>query len=164
MVGRTGDPGASLASRRVVATYDSYEGAQTAVDDLSDQGFPVERVAIVGRGLRWVEQVTGRLNRVGAAVEGALSGAFAGTVVGFLLGLFVVDDTDAIALLLFGLAIGAVFGAVWGLLSHWATGGRRDFTSVPSIVADDYDVVADGEVAAEAERRLATSARSRRVT
>jgi hypothetical protein len=159
-----GQEGGALESRRVVATYDAYEDAQTAVDELSDQGFPVERVAIVGRDLRWVEQVTGRLNLLGAAVEGALAGAFAGTVVGFLLGLFVVDDTDAIALLLFGLAVGAVFGALWGLLSHWATGGRRDFTSVPSIVADSYDVVADSEVATEAERLLATSSRSRPVT
>jgi hypothetical protein len=31
--------------RRAVAAYDSYDEAQRAVDRLSDQGFPVEKVA-----------------------------------------------------------------------------------------------------------------------
>ena len=35
----------------------SYEAAEHAVDWLSDQGFPVEHVRIVGTGLRYVEQV-----------------------------------------------------------------------------------------------------------
>jgi hypothetical protein len=44
-----------------VASYSSYEEAQTAVDRLSDDGFPVENLDIVGSGLRLVERVTGRL-------------------------------------------------------------------------------------------------------
>ena len=43
--------------RRTVASYDDYAEAERAVDYLSDHGFPVERVAIVGHGLRYVEQV-----------------------------------------------------------------------------------------------------------
>ena len=41
-----------------VATYGSYGEAERAVDFLSDKGFPVERVAIVGAGLKTVERVT----------------------------------------------------------------------------------------------------------
>ena len=48
--------------RRVVASYESYAEAQAAVDALSDQRFPVERLSIVGSDLRIVEQITGRLN------------------------------------------------------------------------------------------------------
>ena len=48
-------------SRRVIATFDNYAGAEQAVDYLSDQKFAVERVAIVGRELTLVEQVTGRV-------------------------------------------------------------------------------------------------------
>jgi Heat induced stress protein YflT domain len=43
-----------------VASYDSYEEAQDAVDRLSDEGFPVENLDIVGSGLHSVERVTGR--------------------------------------------------------------------------------------------------------
>ncbi len=45
----------SGSARRTVATYATYAEAQRAVDYLSDQQFPVERVAIVAEGLRFVE-------------------------------------------------------------------------------------------------------------
>ena len=45
-------------SRLAIATFRSYEEAERAVDYLSDHGFPVERSAIVGRDLEYVEQVT----------------------------------------------------------------------------------------------------------
>ncbi len=44
--------------RRVIASYDSYAEAQRAVDYLSDNSFPVERLSIVAEDLRFVEQVT----------------------------------------------------------------------------------------------------------
>ena len=62
----------SQAARRVVASFERYEEAQRAVDYLSDEKFPVERVAIVGEGLRLVEQVTGRLTWWRATVKGVL--------------------------------------------------------------------------------------------
>lgn len=40
--------------RRTIAAYPSYAGAERAVDWLSDQGFAVEHLAIVGKGCaRW---------------------------------------------------------------------------------------------------------------
>ena len=40
--------------KRTVASYTDYRDAEKAVDWLSDQGFAVERSAIVGSGLaRW---------------------------------------------------------------------------------------------------------------
>ena len=36
--------------QRVVASYGNYAEAQRAVDYLSDNSFPVEKVTIVGRG------------------------------------------------------------------------------------------------------------------
>ena len=38
------------------ARFDDYESAQRAVDRLSDDGFPVEKLDIVGSGLRLVER------------------------------------------------------------------------------------------------------------
>ena len=48
-------------ARRTIASYPTYQEAERAVDHLSDQGFPVERVAIIGQDVRLVEQVTGRM-------------------------------------------------------------------------------------------------------
>jgi hypothetical protein len=42
-------------ARRPVTSVSRYEDATHAVDWLSDHDFPVERVSIVGTGLRYVE-------------------------------------------------------------------------------------------------------------
>jgi hypothetical protein len=62
-------------ARRTIATYASYQEAEQAVDLLSDERFPVNRVAIVGTGLRSVEQVVGRVTTGRAALTGAGQGA-----------------------------------------------------------------------------------------
>jgi uncharacterized membrane protein len=137
------------APRRPVASYDTYADAQRAVDRLSDEGFPVERVAIVGTGLRFVEQVTGRLTTGRAALMGALQGAVLGAIFGLLVGLiFAIDPNPAIPLLvLYGLVVGAITGALIGALVHAATGGERDFASVAGMQADRFEVMVDEEVA-----------------
>jgi hypothetical protein len=72
--------------KTTVATYGSYAEAERAVDFLSDREFPVERVAIVGTGLKTVEQVAGRLTTARAALAGAAQGAMIGLLFGLLLG------------------------------------------------------------------------------
>ena len=133
------------ASRRVVASFATYAEAERAVDQLADNKFPVERTAIVGSGLRLVEQVTGRMDYGKAALRGALSGAFVGVLIGWLFAAFNWFD-PVIAngwLVLDGLWFGAVVGALVGLLIHALSGGRRDFESIGSLRADRYDVVVD---------------------
>ena len=78
----------SEPARQVIATFDNYADAERAVDYLSDQRFEVNRVAIVGRDLEYVEQVLGRLNYGGAALRGAGSGALVGALIGWIFGLF----------------------------------------------------------------------------
>ena len=140
--------------RPVVGSYPTYEGAQRAVDFLSDNGFPVERTAIIGSDLRMVETVLGRLTRGRAALAGAGSRAWFGLLIGLLLSLFARGSSSALALLLSALAYGAGFGAVFGFIGHALTGGRRDFTSRSQIIAGRYDVVADPDVADEAKNML----------
>src|SRR5687767_6977583 len=122
----------SLPPRRVIASYTRYEEAQRAVDYLSDEKFPVERVAIIGEGLQLVEQVMGRLTWGKAALNGVLGGAITGLFLGWLLGLFNIIDplVSSVVLALWGLAFGVVIGAIMGVIGYAATGGRRDFTSV----------------------------------
>lgn len=136
-----------------VSTFDSYEAAQAAVDTLSDEGFPVENLDIVGSDLRLVERVTGRLTKGRAAAAGAASGAWFGLFIGLLVGLFTTGPVW-LGLILGGLLIGAAWGGVAGFVGHAATGGRRDFSSRKTLVAMRYDVIARGGTVDEARSVL----------
>ncbi|MEU5523564.1 general stress protein [Streptomyces sp. NPDC047860] len=142
--------------RRPVATYERYQEAEHAVDHLVDQGFPVDRVAIIGQDIRLVERVIGRMDYGRAALHGAATGALPGALIGWLFGL--VDWVDplvsALLVALYGLIFGALVGALFGLLLYAMQGGRRDFASVRSMEPSRYDVVVDEAVADEAERLL----------
>jgi hypothetical protein len=153
---------ASGNQRRTIAACDSYSEAERAVDYLSDNGFPVERVAIIGSDLKLVEQVTGRMNYGGAAWRGAVSGAFAGLLIGWLFALFnwFQPVLATFALVLWALVFGAVIGAIFGLLVHALSGGRRDFASVRAMAPSRYEVVADEDVADQAKSALATMRRA----
>ncbi|MCD0447259.1 hypothetical protein LO763_26955 [Glycomyces sp. A-F 0318] len=144
--------GAGGAGQIAVGSYGGYAEAERVVDYLSDRQFPVERIAIVGQGLRSVEQVTGRLTMWSAAGRSAVSGAVLGALFGWIFGLLGwVDPLIAgLLLALYGAVFGAVVGGVAGLVAHALTGGRRDFSSVGSLQANSYDVFVEAAYAAEA--------------
>ncbi len=146
---------ATSSSRRTIGTYTSYADAQKAVDYLSDNKFAVEKTAIVAEGLRFVEQVTGRLNWPRVIGNGASSGALTGVIIGLLLGLLFPPQPGALlSLVLTGLVIGIITGILFAVLGYAVTGGRRDFSSVGGMQAERYNVMADADVADEAERVL----------
>jgi hypothetical protein len=143
--------------RRTVASFTTYAEAERSVDHLSDQKFPVERVSIVARDLKLVEQVTGRRGYLEAALQGLASGALIGVLIGWLFGIFDWFEpiTSAFWLAIDGLWFGALVGALFGLLLHALSRGRRDFDSVAGLSADRYEILVDDEVADEAARLLA---------
>src|SRR3954468_20568177 len=130
------DPSTTTVSRpptmrRTVTSATSYRAAEDAVDRLSDQGFPVEHVQIVGTGLRYVEQVSGRLTTGRAALTGSGQGATLGLLWGLLFSLFFTTDAASfVGVLAFGVVVGVVFGGLAGAISHAMTSGRRDFDSI----------------------------------
>lgn len=138
----------------VVASYDTYAAAERAVDQLSDASFPVEQVKVVGRDLRLVERITGRVTIGRATAAGAGSGAWFGLFIGLLVGLFTTGP-EWLGLVIGGLVIGAVWGAVFGFVAHWALRGRRDFSSTSGIVAGRYDVTVSSAYAERAREVLA---------
>jgi hypothetical protein len=144
------------STRRTVASVGNYQDAERAVDWLSDQGFPVDRVSIVGTGLRYVEQVSGRLTTGRAALRGLGQGAWIGLFFGLLFTLFFDLSTGGFfGVLLYGIVTGALFGALWGAIFQWFLRGRRDFASVAQTRADLYEVQVDEGVADEAQRLIA---------
>jgi len=143
-----------VTGRPVLATYDAYVDAQKAVDTLSDNGFPVQNVAIVGVDVRLVESVIGRLTWGKAALSGMLSGAWFGVLIGLFVGLFSSTTGSVLPMVALGLLYGAAFGIVWGLVSHAMTGGKRDFVSRQQLQAARYDVLCEQAVIAEARRIL----------
>jgi hypothetical protein len=149
-------PVPSAPPRRSIASFQSYADAEQAVDALSDRGFPVERVAIVGRELELVEQVTGRLDYPRAALRGAAGGAVTGALIGWLFGLlsWITPLIGWLLLTVYGLIFGAIVGAVLGLLVHALQGGRRDFASATAMRPRTYELMVDDEVAADAVRTL----------
>lgn len=150
-----GAPTPLPVGRYALGSYPQYEQAQAVVDHLSDRGFPVEKVTIVGADLRLVEQVTGRLTRGKAAAAGAASTGWLGLLFGLFVGLFARSGNALLALALYGLLMGAVFGAVLGFAAHAATGGRRDFSSRKGLAATRYEVLVEPDLAQEAERLVA---------
>ncbi|SMC54950.1 general stress protein [Lentzea albidocapillata] len=135
----------------LLASFPDYLDAQRLVDRMSDDGFPVESVRIIGDGIRTVEQVTGRMTRVRAAAAGAVGGAWFGVFIGLLFGLFTAGQTWAWFVFI-SLVVGAFWGAVFGFVAHWSTRGRRDFASTMTLQARRYEVHVDTERAAEAAK------------
>ena len=83
--------------RTTISTVPTYKEAERIVDWLSDEQFPVERVAIVGTELRYVEQVARRMTTGRAALAGLGRGAMFGLWFGLLFGLFFTLDSGRYA-------------------------------------------------------------------
>jgi hypothetical protein len=90
-----------------------------------------------------------------AAAAGAGSGAWFGLFFGLLLGIFTDNSFGGwIALILTAVLIGAIWGAIFGLVAHSLTGGQRDFASRSSLAAGRYDVLVSSARHSEASRLL----------
>lgn len=146
--------GPEITRRPVLASFERYQDAQQAVDTLSDNGFPVQNVAIVGVDLRMVEAVLGRMSWARAALGGLASGAWFGLLIGLFVSLFAAADRDSTQLIFMGLLYGSAFGVVFGLISYGLTRGRRDFVSKQSLVAARYDVLCEAAVIGRARAIL----------
>lgn len=139
-----------------VGSYDTYEAAQEAVDFLSDNDFPVQHLTIVGKELRLVERVVGRMTTGRAAMLGAAGGAAWGLFIGVMIMAFALTGGGAVLVVpVVSALFGALLGAVMGALGHSATGGRRDFSSQTSVVPTSYEILCQHQHAERARNELA---------
>ncbi len=139
-------------AQTMLKSFDRYPDAQSAVDTLSDEGFPVKNVSIVWSRLRQVEYVTGRRTIGTAARDGALSGLWFGGFLGLLLSLFVELDEGAssLGLIVTYAAAGAVLNAIFMAFRHWSQRGARDFSTVGKLDAEAFEVWVDKNHVAQA--------------
>ena len=144
----------SLKYPQSLGVYDDYADAQRAVDFLSDEGFPVQNVLIVGTDLKQVERVTGRLTTPRVLMAGAASGAWLGLLVGLLLGIFARNDAY-LATVVTGIVLGVAFGVVWALIGYLATRGQRDFSSISKVIPNRYEVLTEHNLLAQGQELLA---------
>ena len=86
-----------------------------------------------------------------ATLYGAGGGAWFGLLIGLLFSIFATGFGMALALL-GSVAIGALWGAVFGFVAQWATGGDRDFSSVSQVLAKRYTVQVDAGYLDEARK------------
>lgn len=135
-----------------VGSFHTYTEAQAAVDHLSDEKFPVEKLTIVGVDLMEVEKVTGRLTWGKVLGLGAGSGAWFGLFFGLLLALY---SDNAWGAMIWGVIMGALFGVIAAAVSYAFTQGQRDFSSNTQIVANRYDVLCDPDQAPAARDAIA---------
>lgn len=142
----------TLPQGEQIAVHSTYLDAQKAVEALSDKGFPVQQVTIVGTDLKMVERVTGRLTYPRVAVAGMASGAWFGLFVGLLLTMF--SSEGSVYSIVAAVGIGAGFGLLFSVLSFSLTRGKRDFTSSSQIVAASYAVLCQRETAGQATQIL----------
>jgi hypothetical protein len=137
----------------VVASYSTYGEAQQAIDRLADASFPVQYSEIIGRDLRLVERVTGRITPGRAAAAGAATGAWFGLFIGLLVGLFTFGPAW-LGLIIGGLLIGGLWGAAFGYLAHRMGSGQHDYASLRSLGATRYEVMVADQYAERARQLL----------
>ncbi len=134
----------SAKARYVVASYDTYRGAEAAVGELADSGFPVDHLALVDHRVR-VVPIEAERARVGRAVlEGAEAGALVGAIVGFGAGIFnrSAPLASAVVLAVSACLVCAVLGMAFRLVP-FAIGTARRRESARALAAARYELLAE---------------------
>ncbi|WP_311469670.1 general stress protein [uncultured Actinomyces sp.] len=139
-----------------VASFATYAEAQHAVDSLSDEGFPVQYLAIVGTDLRQVENITGRMSWGRAVASGVGSGLWIGLFFGAMLSFLGPSRNSGAVSFAAAVIMGVVWGVLFQVIAYALTRGRRDFTSTSSVVASRYSIIAAREARAAAQSLAAT--------
>ncbi|NED95492.1 hypothetical protein G1H11_09215 [Phytoactinopolyspora alkaliphila] len=142
------------AAWNTVATYETYDDAQAAVTSLSNDGFPIENIDIVGSDVRLLERVTARMTRRRSLGNSALNGIVLGVLIGLLMGLFA-PGFAWLGMAAAGALIGATWGAAFGLAAHGLSDAERGFASARRLVASRYDLVVRNGLAEQARNTLA---------
>lgn len=147
-------PGAEqgLPRGELLATYATYAQAREQVDRLAATDFPVSAVSIVGKDLRVVERVRGRLNYAQVALSAGVRGVFFGGLIGMFLYLLAPEagPGQILTSMLLGLAVWLIFGVIGFAMRR----GQHGFASSQAVVPTAFDLVVAFDHAARARQEL----------
>lgn len=147
---------ATMPKGQVVGKFTEYAEAVAFVDVLVHHGFPAGAVAIVGKDLRSVERVRGKMTYGRIALSGAVTGSWLGLIVG----LFTGGSTDpnaspAIGSTFSSVLIGAGIGMLINILRFSLARNKRAFVSQSAVIASKYEVQVPSNLAEQAEKAIA---------
>lgn len=151
-------PAAALPTGEVIAEFSEYAAAVAYVDKLIKQEFPAGAIAIVGKDLRTVERVRGKLSYARLAVAGASTGAWLGLIIGIL---FTSDPTASASVALQGVMQAVIMGAGIGMLFNVVrfslTKNKRSWISQSQVVAANYQVQVPADMANDAKAKASAT-------
>lgn len=144
----------TIPSGQKVATFSSYAQAHSAVNYLSAQKFPIEKLTIIGTDVHLVERVTGRLSYSRVAIAGATTGSWFGLFVGVLFSVFGSEGGERWPTILTAVAFGTAIGILFSVVSFALSSGKHAFTSTNQAVATTYTVMCEDHLAQQAIQQL----------
>ncbi len=175
-----------MLMKRAIGTFSSYETAETALRELKDHGFSMDRVSVVGNNINRHTEVTGahtssRLTDIGnmdsleneaeeTAQKGAVAGGTLGGLTGLLVGLGAIAipgvgpvmlagaAATAIATAISGSVVGAAAGSLAGGLVGLQIPEDRAQVYSEQVSQGDYLIMVEGS---EADITLAESVLSK---
>ncbi len=139
----------------MVGKFTEYVEAVAFVDVLINHGFPAGAVAIVGKDLRTVERVRGKMTYGRIALSGAITGSW----LGLIASLFMAGSTDSSGNPVMGSTFSAVFigagiGMLLNILRFSFARGKRAFVSQSTVIASKYEVQVPSGLAEQAEKAI----------
>jgi hypothetical protein len=141
---------------QVIGKFTEYAEAVSFVEALINHGFPSGTIAIVGKDLRSVERVRGKMTYGRIAISGAMTGSWLGLIIGLFVGSSAPTDASPSTGSMFSyVLIGAGIGMLINLLRFGIARNRRGFISQSSVVAGKYEVQVPSDLADQAERAIA---------
>ena len=139
----------------MVGKFTEYTEAVGFVETLINHGFPAGSIAIVGKDLRSVERVRGKMTYGRIALSGAITGSWLGLIFGFLFGASTTPDaTPATSSTFSSVLIGAGLGMLFNLLRFAVARNKRGFVSQSAVIASKYEVQVPAALASQAEKAI----------
>jgi hypothetical protein len=111
------------SSASVVGVYDDIEAAQQAVTRLTEAGFPIDHVSIVGQNLQSETQFNGFVSAGDVAKSSATMGAWVGGLFGLLTGFAALFIPGVGPVLVLGPLAATAIGAAEGAVGAGVLGG-----------------------------------------
>ncbi|GEM_PF-181418 len=137
-----------LPRGELISTHTTREAAQEQLERLVQGDVPPTAVTMVGKDLRVVERVRGRMSYPQVALSAALRGLLFGTLIGLFM--YIIAPQGGWNQVLFSALLGVGLWMILGVIGHSMRKDRNGFASTQQVVPAAYDVVVAFEHAGRA--------------